>query len=258
MASTSTETIAGCRIRVLRGGRGAPLVFLHGAGGAMWLPFMDALAKRFEVIVPEHPGFGESETPSWLDNIGDLAYFYLDVLETLDLGRVHLMGGSLGGWIAAELAVRSCANLASLTLAAPAGIHVKGVRKGDVFLWTPEESIRRLYFDQAIADRLLAMPATEAQQQAQMKNRLMLARLAWQPRFYNPHLAKWLHRIAVPTLVVWGENDEVLPAAYGAAYAALIPGAQLVTFPACGHLPQVEKPEAFESAVNRFLAGAVP
>ena len=101
-------SIRDCRIRLMRGGTGAPLLFLHGGGGAgIWLPSMAALAKKFDVIAPEHPGFGASDTPPWLDNVADLAYFYLDFLEQLDLRGVHLVGSSLGGWIAAELAVRN-------------------------------------------------------------------------------------------------------------------------------------------------------
>src|SRR5450631_4417305 len=102
--STSTISVNGCNIALMRGGAGAPMLILHGAGGAgAWLPFMAALAEKFDVIVPEHPSFVASDTPDWLDTIHDLAYFYLDVLDQLDLANVHLVGLSLGGWIAAEL-----------------------------------------------------------------------------------------------------------------------------------------------------------
>ncbi len=114
--STSVIAVRGCRIRLMRGGAGSPLVVLHGASRREWLPFMQQLAQKFDVIAPEHPGFGESDTPDWLDNIHDLAYFYLDVLDELKLKDVHLVGLSLGGWIAAELAVRNTQRLASLTL----------------------------------------------------------------------------------------------------------------------------------------------
>ncbi len=149
--------------------------------------------------------------------------------------------------------MRSCQRLKSLTLVAPAGIHVKGVRKGDVFMWSPEEATRKLYFDPKIAETLLATPPSEAQQMARMKNSLALARLAWQPRFYNPHLSKWLHRVSVPTLIVWGDHDQVIPPAYGPAFAGLVPGARLATVRDCGHLPQVEKPREFIETVTRFL-----
>jgi pimeloyl-ACP methyl ester carboxylesterase len=122
--SSSTVTIKNCRIRLMRGGSGDPVLFLHGGGGAgSWLPFMARLATKFDVIVPEHPGFGQSETPIWLDTIADLANFYLDFLDDLDLRGVHLVGHSLGGWIAADLAVRNTGRLASLALVGSAGIH---------------------------------------------------------------------------------------------------------------------------------------
>src|SRR5437588_306101 len=102
------------------------------------------LARHFEVIVPEHPGFGGSDTPDWLDTVGDLAYFYLDVIDALKLSCIHLVGTSLGGWIAAEIAVRSCASLETLTLSAAVGINVKGVPKGDLFMWSREQLVRNL------------------------------------------------------------------------------------------------------------------
>jgi pimeloyl-ACP methyl ester carboxylesterase len=255
--TVTSETIAGCKIRLSRSGNGAPMLFLHGAGGAAaWLPFMEALAQRYDLLVPEHPGFGASDTPDWLDNIGDLAYFYLDVIDKLDLKELHLVGASLGGWIAAELAVRSCSRLKSLTLVAPAGIHVKGVRKGDVFMWSAEETARRLFHDQELAEAVIAAPQTDATQMVRMKNSLALARLAWSPRFYNPHLEKWLHRVSVPTLLIWGEHDQVIPPAYGPAFARLIPGARLEIIRDCGHLPHVEEPLEFVSLVNGFIGGA--
>ena len=112
--------------------------------------------------MPDHPGFGESDTPDWLDNVGDLAYFYLDVMQALGLSGVHLSGTSLGGWIAAEIAVRDCHPLKSLTLTAPAGIHVKGLSKGDFFMWSPEQFVRNLPHDPTVADAMLARAGDRA------------------------------------------------------------------------------------------------
>ena len=138
-AKESTATVAGCKIDVMRGGKGDPLLFLHGAGGVgIWLPFFEKLSEHFDVIVPEHPGFGRSDTPEWLDHVSDLANFYLEFIDKLGLKGIHLVGNSLGGWIAADLAVRNTTPLRTLTLLAPAGIHVPGVPPGDIFLWTPE------------------------------------------------------------------------------------------------------------------------
>lgn len=253
----SFATINGCRARIMRGGQGAPLLYLHGARGASaWAPFMGRLADRFDVIVPEHPGFGGSDTPDWLDNVGDLAYFYLDLIDELGLTQVHLAGTSLGGWIALEIAVRNCARLRSLVLTAPAGIHVKGLSKGDIFLWSGDEMTRKLFHDQRMAAAALAVPASEAQQLADMKNRLTTAKLAWQPRLYNPDLHKWLHRIAVPTLILWGDDDQVIPPGYGPAFRDLIPGARLEVIAACGHLPHMERMDEWAAKIMAFLEAA--
>ncbi|MEW5423005.1 alpha/beta fold hydrolase [Amorphus sp. 3PC139-8] len=257
MAHAETmETVAGCRIRVMRKGEGAPLLFLHGAGGAgAWLPFMDTLAERYDVIVPEHPGFGGSDTPEWLDNVGDLAFFYLDLIDQFGLEDVHLVGTSIGGWIAAEMATRNCEKLKTLTLVAPAGIHVQGVKRGDMFTWSPEELTHNLFHNQEIAKAVPA-PADEDELLVVLKNRLTTAKLGWHPRMHNPDLKKWLHRISVPTLILWGAEDKLLPPDYGPAYRDLIPGSALETFPECGHLPHVEKANEFTAKVVNFIEGA--
>src|SRR5215210_269165 len=119
-------------VRLLRGGAGAPLLYLHGAVGLPgWLPFFEQLAERHEVLVPEHPGFGKSDNSAWIRNVPDLAMYYLDFLDGLRFEKVHLVGHSLGGWIAAELAIRNCSKVASLSLVAPAGIRMRGVPIGD-------------------------------------------------------------------------------------------------------------------------------
>lgn len=247
------ETIAGCKIRVLRGGKGAPLLYLHGArGGGVWMPFMEKLSASFEVIAPEHPGFGGSETPEWLDTVGDLAYFYLDFIAKLGLKDLTLAGGSLGGWTAAEIAIRSCHDLRALILSCPAGIHVKGQPKGDIFLWSNEDMIRNMYHDRKLADEMLKVPLTDDEQMTLAKNKLTSARLAWQPRLYNPHLHKWLHRISVPTLLLWGDDDKIIPPAYGPVFQQLIPGSKLEVFKNCGHAPQTEKMDEWVAKVVAF------
>src|SRR3954464_9527423 len=160
-----TITVAGAAIRLFRGGpdgdpaaeNAAPVVFLHGAGGHTgWMAFLDELAERFAVFAPEHPGFGQSDDPPWLDEVADLAYFHLDMLKALDLDRVHLIGTSLGGWIAAEMAVRSTARLASLTLVCAVGITADGSPIDDIFRMPAEENLQRYYADQERAARRLA------------------------------------------------------------------------------------------------------
>lgn len=250
----SFETVAGCKVHMLRGGKGKPLMFLHGARGAgIWLPFFKTLAEKYDVIVPEHPGFGRSDTPDWLDNVGDLSNFYLEFMQKLGLTGVNLVGTSLGGWIAADLAVRDQSRLSTINLVAPAGIHVNGVPKGDIFLWTPEQSARNLFADQALAEKIMATQPDEDERRRQMKNALMLAKVAWQPRLYDPHLRKWLHRIAKPTQIIWGDSDKVIPPAYGPAYRDLIPGSRLEVLKNCGHLPHIEKMADAAALIGKFI-----
>jgi pimeloyl-ACP methyl ester carboxylesterase len=241
-------------VRVYRAGHGPAVLFLHGAGGVpQWLPFFDALAERCEVLVPEHPGFGGSDDPPWIRSMGDLAMFYLDLVEEAGLGGVHLIGNSLGGWLAAEILVRDRARFRSLVQLAPAGIRKKGVPPGDNFIWGPEEAVRNLYYDQAFADRVLAAEPSEEQRAAMLKNRFTVAKLAWQPRWFNPDLEKWLHRIKLPALVVWGENDRIMPPAYAALWQERLPDARLVMVPGCGHLPHVEQAPLIAREVLAFL-----
>ena len=254
--TTSKISVRGCNIGLMRGGTGRPLLVLHGAGGAgQWLPYMADLAARHDVIVPEHPGFGASDTPDWLDTIADLANFHLDFIDQLALDRVDLVGFSVGGWIAADLAVRNSRRLASLALIGAGGIHVKGVEQVDMFMMADEQAVRALFHDQKHAAPMLERLTQPELADIDFKNRTTAARLIWQPRGYDPHLRKWLHRINVPTLLVWGANDRLYPPDYAFAYQQLIPGSEVTIIPDCGHMPQVEQRQAFVAALEDFLAG---
>jgi pimeloyl-ACP methyl ester carboxylesterase len=248
-------TINDTQIRLLRGGRpdAQPLIFLHGAGGHTgWMRFLDALAEDFAVFAPEHPGFGRSDDPSWLDEVGDLAYFYLDFIEMLGLDRVHLIGTSLGGWIAAELAVRNSTRLASLTLVCAVGITANGRPIDDIFRMPVEENLRRFYADPERAARRLGDMA-KLDMNIVVKNRNTVTRLAYRPRFYNPCLAKWLHRITVPTLLIWGDKDGLVPPEFGEAYHAALPGSRFVVLESAGHAPFDEQKDAFLATFWEFV-----
>jgi pimeloyl-ACP methyl ester carboxylesterase len=256
-ATEHYETIAGCKTQFLRGGKGPTVLFLHGGGGAgMWLPFFKSLSENYDVILPEHPGFGRSDTPEWLDNVGDEANFYFEFIKKLGLKDIHLIGNSLGGWIAADMAVRNSTPFRSLTLITAAGIHVPNVPKGDIFLWPPEQLMRNLFHNQTIPEMLLKQPVDEEERKRQMKNSLTLAKLTWQPRLYDPNLRKWLHRIDVPTLIVWGDDDKLIPPAYGPAWRDLIPGSKLEVLKDCGHVPQIEKADETIALIFKHISGA--
>jgi len=243
--------INGSTMSYREGGSGSSLLFLHGAGGAeSALPFLLPLTERFRVIVPDHPGFGRSPDPAWLDNIHDAAYAYLDFLDALDLRGAHVVGTSLGGWIAMEIAIRDRTRLASLTLVAAAGIRPGDIPTGDLFMWSSEERVRQLVASAAFAERILALPQTAAQAEVALRNHITTAKLAWEPRFFDPNLEKWLHRLAaLPTQVVWGDQDRLFPVEYGRKLAALIPGARFTVIENCGHLPQIEQPDRLTDLV---------
>jgi pimeloyl-ACP methyl ester carboxylesterase len=241
--------VDGCKTHLRRGGRGEPLLFLHGANGApVVLPFMEKLAQRFDVLIPEHPGYGKSDEPEWLENIHDIAYFYLDFLKQLNLKNVTVVGSSMGGWIAMEMAVRDTSRLKSLVLSSPAGIAAPGVRAADIFLMAPEEMVRNLFVDQKLAEARLAQPEDI---DISLKNRHTTARLAWEPRLHDPYLPKWLHRIDVPVKILWGRQDRILPVAFVDVYRKLLPKAEISILENCGHLPHAEKPDEFAEIICR-------
>ena len=246
--------INGSIISYREGGSGPPLLFLHGAGGAeSALPFLLPFTDRHRVIVPDHPGFGRSPDPHWLDNIHDVAYAYLDVLDALDLRGVHVLGTSLGGWIAMEIAIRNRTRLASLTLVAAAGIRPGDIPTGDLFMWSPEDRVRKLVASASFAEKILALPQTPEQAEVALRNHFTTAKLAWEPRFFDPNLEQWLHRLAVPTQVVWGDQDRLFPVEYGRKLAGLIPGSRFTVIEDCGHLPQIEQPDRLAELVAAHI-----
>ena len=254
IASTDLE-VGKTSIRVQQAGDGkTPVLFLHGAGGvAAWTPFFDALAEGRRLLVPDHPGFGMSPDAEHLRDMPDYAMFYLDVLDALDLRDVHVVGHSLGGWLAAEMAIRNENRVRSWSLIAPAGIRLRGQPMADIFIWSQEEAVRNLFHDQAYADQMLAQEPTPEQLDIMLRNRYAFAKLAWQPRGYNPALAKWLHRITRPTTIVWGRDDRLLPAAYANLWSEHLPHATVELLDRCGHLPVIEQAEATAQHVARHI-----
>jgi pimeloyl-ACP methyl ester carboxylesterase len=256
-SSESTLNLRGCRTRLLRGGSGAPLLYLHGEHDAGdWPDALQRLAGSFDVIAPDHPGFGGSDLPGWLDDTDDFVCFYLDLLDELGLTGVHLVGSSIGGWVAAKLAACNATRLRSLTLVAAAGLYVDDTPPGDIFIWSPDELIGNLYHDQKIAAAEIAKSRAGEDLDLVLKNRFAAARLGWQPRLHDPDLHKWLHRITLPTLILWGQEDRVLPPTYAAAYAERIAGSRKLILPDCGHLPHRERPAETAAAITKFLAEA--
>ena len=254
LQNRQTVLVNGSAMSYRRRGRGEPLLFLHGSACiAEWPPVLAELAEHYDVIVPDHPGFGHSPSPPWLDNIHDVAYAYLGFMEALKLRNVHVAGHALGGWIACEIAIRCDRDFRSLALIAPMGIRVPGVRKLDTFLMSPEAVIEHSYLD-PIPYLPKARPdnGDEEAVEIYLQDQLTYARLGWQPRLFDPHLDKWLGRIAIPTVLLWGESDRVIPAAYAGAFADLIPGASVAMIPNAGHYPHIEQPAASLERLHDF------
>ncbi|MBS0532026.1 MAG: alpha/beta fold hydrolase [Proteobacteria bacterium] len=252
--TTSYPVISGTRIRMFSDGAGQPTLFLHGGAGlSVWTPFFQAMSESYDLRVPEHPGFGQSDNPAWLNSVSDLALFYLDFLESQKLEDVNLIGNSFGGWIAAEVASRDSSRLASLTLIGPAGLQAD-VPMPDIFRWSYEESLRKLFHNSAIAERMLSQPLSLEQVASQMKNQTTVTRLGSNPYLHNPDLPRWLSRIRKPTHIVWGAHDELLPASTAEVWKRHIPGAKVTIIADAGHLPHAERADVTAEAVKSFLA----
>jgi pimeloyl-ACP methyl ester carboxylesterase len=254
----SVTAVRGIQIELIECGAGRPLLFLHPAIGIEAdAPVLEWLAARSRVLAPTHPGFGRSDAPKSFDTVDDLAYFYLDLLDALDLRDVVLVGVSFGGWLAAEIAIKSTARVSHLVLGNPVGIKV-GDREHrdivDIFAISEDEFLGLAYHDASAGKRdYKSMP--EVAVKAASRNREATARYAWSPYMHDPKLKGRLHRIGIPTLLLWGTSDRVLTEAYGRAYCAAIPGARFEPIERAGHFPHVEQPQAFADKVFAFTEG---
>lgn len=216
---------------------------------------LDTLAKNFELIIPSPAGFGASERPDWIGNPDDLSYMCLDILDALDLNNVLVVGFSLGGWIAAEMASKSTQRISKLVLVDSYGIKVGGPLDRDVMdIWTshPTKVGQAKWADPDKGHRDYSK-MNDDELTVVARNLESFARFCWDPYMHNPKLPHRLHRINVPTLVIWGEKDGLVTTAYGEAYAKLIPGAKFTVVPGMGHFPHLEAPDAFLSAFNAFV-----
>jgi pimeloyl-ACP methyl ester carboxylesterase len=253
----NTLRIDDLELEVFHRGAGAPMLILHGGDGLDHrAKFLELLSTRFEVIAPSHPGFGSSPLPDWYDSVEDLAYLYLDLLDQLALSDVVLVGLSLGGWVAAEMAVRCAHRLAKLVLVGAVGIKTGGRETReipDIFALSPDVVTKLMFHDPAKAARdMSAMSDDELT--AIARNRESLALYTWEPYMHNPKLRYRLGRIHIPTMLLRGASDGFVSASYAQAYAALISGARLEAIAQAGHLPQIEQPEEFVKRIFEFTA----
>jgi pimeloyl-ACP methyl ester carboxylesterase len=253
--ANKSVAVNGVTIDMIDRGQGQPILFLHpGIGIDPKAPALTALTKGGRLLAPSHPGFGTSQLPKGMNSVDDVSYFYLDLLDQLDLRDVLLVGVGLGGWIACEIAVKNDTRLSRLVLANPVGVKIGDRETRDIVdIWAlmPSEFNELAYFDPKAGEHdYKNLP--EAESTAAARNREALARLAWSPYMHNPKLKSRLHRIKLPTLFLWGVADRILSEKYGRAYCALIEGAKFETIERAGHFPHIEQPEEFARRVLAF------
>jgi pimeloyl-ACP methyl ester carboxylesterase len=249
---------AGVRIQLRHGGRGKPLLILHSELGVPgWLRAYAKLAQHFTVYVPSLPGFGQSARPDWIVSVRDLAAWAAWFVRDRPLSQpLPVIGFSLGGWMAAEIAIMNTSLFSKIVLVGAAGLQPEEGHVWDYFVHSSREGFAQAFCDPGQASEYAQYygkawtPEEEAQAE---QNREMAARLLWKPYMRSHSLPALLRGITTPTLVIWGRDDAIIPLSVGQRYARAIPGAMVKVLDRCGHLPEMEQPEAFVQVVLAFL-----
>jgi pimeloyl-ACP methyl ester carboxylesterase len=248
--------IAGVELELFEAGEGPPILFLHNGGGfEPDQPFVPLLSAGRRLIAPSHPGFGRSSLPDWLDSCDDIAYVHLELMDRLGLRQADIVGCSIGGWIAAELATKAPERVRRMVLVSPEGVKVGPPDRLDIpdIYAMPADQLERISYHDAAHMHDDPAKLSDAHLAIRVRNRETTALLVWEPYMHNPKLRHRLHRVSAPTLFLRGESDGLVSADYLAAYARLLPNARVETMPAAGHSPHLEQPEAFARTLLRFL-----
>ncbi len=242
---------------LMHAGEGTPFVYLHSTlnEAFMWLPFYQAWAKQFRVLVPTHPGFGQSGGFDQIDSIEDMAFHYVELFDALGLDEIILGGVSLGGWIAAEFACRWPERVKRLWISGAPGLWVEDGSMPDLFRYMQNRPmLRKLLFhdpESYVAKMVIQDNPETERMMAAYQSMTALARLVWE-RPYDPKLGRRLARVQCPTLLLWGESDRLVLPAYGREYHKYLPHAEFKLLPQCGHLGMFEKETEFVEAVASF------
>ena len=243
-------------IEVLRFGAGPQILLLESEEQLERdLPFVQELAKSHEIIIPSPPGFGRSSRPDWIASMDDISYIYLNLMRQLEVKNATMLGFSLGGWIAAEIAAKNCAALKNIVLVDPYGVKHGGPTDrdiADIWVLAIPEVTRRKWRDPDKGKRdFPSMP--EDYLRIVARNTESFARFCWNPYMHNPKLKRRLHNITVPTHFIWGEHDGIVDLDYGRKYAAAIAGATFSTIAEASHLPHIEQPGAFLTELKKHI-----
>ena len=256
-----TVNAADTPLQLVTGGDGEPLLIIHDElGHQAWLNYQETLAKNYKLYIPSHPGYGTTPALPWIMNMRDMAGWYLHALDDLGLGQVNVMGKSMGGWLASELATMCPSFVKKLVLVAPMGIKPPTGQIYDMFLELAPTFITEGFLnpDQAPEFKTVCPddPSPELRESWEVA-REESARLGWRPYMYYPALPDLLTRLSgLPTLIVWGRQDAIVPLSAGEVYQKAIQGSQLEVLEDCGHHPEIEKADEFTALVQRFLSGS--
>jgi pimeloyl-ACP methyl ester carboxylesterase len=237
-------------------GEGRPILFLHGGGGFdPRQPFVAPLTAKRRLFAPTHPGFGNSSLPDWLDSVDDIAHLYLELMDILNYRDIDVVGCSIGGWIASEMATKSPERFRRLVLVGPVGIKIGAFDKLDIpdIFAMPECEVQKLIYHDPDRMKVDIAKLSDEELAAIFRARETLALLTWEPWMHNPKLRRRLHRITSPALLIRGESDGLVSKAYLDAYSRLLPDARTLAIKAAGHVPHLEQPTAFAEAVLEFL-----
>ncbi len=252
----SKISVAGTEVQMFSGGSGPPLLYLHGAGGNRgWQDFHEELAKNNTVYAPSQPGFNGTARPGWVSTITDMAHFAQKVTRQLGLDRYALVGHSMGGWIAAEIAAMSPDSLTGLVLIDAVGIRPKESDITEIFMVSSETRAGYRFYDPSQVPNLeeLNREMTPEEALVDFSNREMASRLLWRPYMHNPSLPHYLSDVGTPTLIVWGRQDAIVPLECGELYHQALSNSKLQVIDQCSHSPQIEKPQEFIQGVSEFL-----
>jgi pimeloyl-ACP methyl ester carboxylesterase len=240
-------------LKIEQFGTGQPLLILHGGGGkATVAAFAQSLSESFNVILPTHPGFDSTVRPAQIASIKELAAAYVALLAAAELEKVLAIGFSIGGWVAAEMAVQQSQAMAGLVLVDAVGLTVPGEEVRDIFSIAPSQIADYSYHE---PDKFrIDMAAFSPERREIFKaNFATLAVYGGALNMQDPDLAARLSEVRIPSLVIWGVSDRVVSPTYGSAFADAMPRSRFELISACGHLPQLEQPVALRNLVEQFV-----
>jgi pimeloyl-ACP methyl ester carboxylesterase len=246
--------VNGVDVVVETAGDGPPLLFFHGAGTLTGFDALLPLAEQFRLIAPYHPGYGPSADDVTVDSIHDYVLHYLDLLDQLELDEFTLVGHSMGALLASWLAIEQTARVRRLVLVSPLGLRVPEHPTADIFALPDEELLSYVAVDMSVFDGKVPMPPTPEFLAERYRESTSTARMFWN-RNYDVKLPRWLHRLTMPTLLLWGELDRLIPSAQASRWAELIPNAEVKILPGVGHIPLEETPDGVAAIVD-FAAEA--